>query len=553
AMGTELIKQGYPLSRCLETANREQPELVGQIHARYVAAGANIISTNTFGANRFRLREHGIADQVVDLVHRGTALAKRAAGGRALVALSVGPSGVPVGADQETAFQDLVEGFREQIKAGSQAGADLISLETMTDIQELRAAVVAAREVCDLPIMAQLTFDGHLHTLSGTPAATAAAILSGLDLDLIGANCSEGPEQLVEALKLMADVSSLPLIVQPNAGVPILNGAGQPAYPVTPEMMADAVPAFIRLGARVIGSCCGSDPTYTRAIAAVSRSVNPLPPIPCSCDGLLASQTHHLTIGHQAPPILISERFSAFYRSDIHQALIHGERLPLMDEAVEQRSAGARAINISVSAPGLVERPAMEMAIAIVQQTAALPLSIQSNDPMTMELALQVARGRPLLNAVRATEQDMGSMLPMARRYGAMAIVIPQDEDEHDHGLRKLLSNAQKVVESAMRLGLRRQDLIVDCLAGFAAASPQALDETLRLSELVHEELGLCTLFGVSGASTGRRQRALLNAAYAAMAIHAGADALIGNPLQRELVSSVLAAGELMGRRRGSP
>ncbi len=548
AMGTELMRSGLTIGQCLELANREQPEMVRQIHERYIGAGADIISTNTFGANRFRLGSHGLADQVKDLVHRGVTLARQAAAGRALVALSVGPTGLRLGIDEEITFASLVEGFRQQIEAGVCAGADLISLETMMDISELKAAVVAARQVCDLPIAAQLTFDGELRTLSGTPAVTAAAVLCGLDVDLIGANCSEGPTHLVAVLERMSVVSSLPLIVQPNAGLPKPGEVGALAYPVTPEMMAEAVDGFAALGVRIMGSCCGSSPDYTRLIAATSRSIGPLPAIPNCGDGFLASRTSLLTVGHQAPPILISERFSAFYRSDLRRALIQGERLPIMDEAVEQRSAGAQGINIGVFAPGVEERPAMELAIATVQQTVSLPLAIQSSDPEVMEHALQTVSGRPLLNAVDATEEGMAHLLPLARRYGAMVIVLPQDEAGVSRDLQRTLGSVRRVLARALQLGLRPQDLVIDCLAHTAAGGVHDLEQTLQLSRLVHSELGLYTLFGVSGVSVGRKQRSSLNSAYAAMAIHAGADILIANPLQRDVQSSVLAATELMGR-----
>lgn len=549
AMGTELIRLGCSVDHCLELMNRERPELVQRVHSQYVEAGADIICTNTFGANPFRLGRYGLAGQVRDLVQRGAHLAKQAVRGQALVALSVGPSGLRLGVDDDINFGLLVEGFREQIEAGFTAGVDLISIETMMDIQELKAVVVAARQVCDLPILAQLTFDGQMQTLSGTPATTASAVLSGLDIDLIGANCSDGPEQLLAVMENMRRGSSLPLIVQPNAGLPKRDGAGELLYPITPTRLADAVHRFIALGVRVVGSCCGSTPDHTRAIAGAVRSITDLPPVPNCSDGFLASQIGHLKISHQAPPVLIGERFSALYRTDLRQALIKGDRLPIMDEVVEQRSAGAQGINVSVSAPGLEECHAMVLAVAAVQQTVSLPLSIQTSDPTAMEMALQMATGRPLLNAVSATDEAIAQFLPLARRYGAMVIGLPQCEQEIDQDPQHVLAAARRIMERALRIGLRPQDLVIDCLGASASRGRIDLELTLKASELIHGELGLYTLFGVSGVSLGRKQRAALNAAYSTMAIHAGADILIANPLQREVLSSILASSELMGRR----
>jgi len=546
AMGTLLQERGLPPGGCPELMNRTAPDVVAGIHREYAGAGADIIVTNTFGGNRPKLSHYGLEGEGPDLNRRGVELARRAAGRSGFVAGSVGPTGrflEPVG---DAGFQEMVDIFAEQIRALAEAGADLITFETFLDIRELRAGIIACRDVCSLPIIAQLTFDDGGRTVLGTPPEAAAVTLDALGVDIIGSNCGLGIDGICAVLERMRTVTPRPLIAQANAGLPQLID-GCTIFPGTPEEMTAFHDRLIALGTRVIGGCCGTTPAHIRAIRAALDS-RPQGWTPPARRGFLSSRSAVVPLGGFAPCALIGERINPTGKKAYTEELRAGKTAYIRREAQEQTAAGAHLLDVNCGAPGVDEPAALERAVFAVSGAVMAPLVLDSSDPAALERGLQAADGKVLINSVSGERKSLERILPLARRYGAAIIGLALDEQGIPATAEGRAQVARNILDAAVATGLPPEDVLIDCLTLTVSAEPDGARETLRALRLVREQLGLGTVLGVSNISFGLPSRPVLSAAFFAMALEAGLKAAIVNPKDARMMDAYRAAVLLLGQ-----
>lgn len=546
AMGTMLQQKGLGRGECPEIFNLTHPHILGDIHSAYIEAGCDIIQTNTFGANRFKLSEYGLGDKVEEINSRAVEIAREAARGRALVALSAGPSGKlfkPLG---EVDFDDLFAAFAVQFKAAEKAGADLISIETMTDIAELRAAVIAALESTRLPVLAHLTFEPDGRTLMGTDPVTAALMLEGLGITAIGANCSGGAAQLLPIIEQMAKTTNLFISVEPNAGMPTLVGE-ETVFPETPEEMAGHALALREAGANIIGGCCGTTPRHIEAIADALRGMRPLSRKPAPV-WAFCSRTRHVVIADDSYPSFIGERINPTARKKLAQDIRDGNMEVVVEEARKQVEAGAPILDVNMGVPGIDEPAAMSKAVREIQTAVDVPIVIDSTNPEAIEAALKTFIGRPLINSTTGEEKNLNLILPLAKKYGAAVLGLCLDENGIPADAEGRLAIAEKIYRKAREYGLRDQDVYIDCLVKTASAEQEQVMETLSTLQMVKSRLGLKTVLGVSNVSHGLPARDILNSTYLSMAMAYGLDLPIMNPFEERMQDVVRASAVLMNR-----
>ena len=549
-MGTMLMKKGMEVNYAPEILNVERPEVLKEIHEEYIEAGAEIIETNTFGSNRIKLSHYGLEDKVKELTAAGVKVAKEASRGRALVALSVGPTGVFVEPVGDYSFDEIKEVFKEQIKAGVEAGADLILIETMSDVKEAKAAVVAAQEVCNLPVLVSMTYQEDGRTLLGTPPEVAAAVFEGFKVAAVGANCSLGPEKFVNLVKKMASVTETPIIVYANAGLPIVKD-GKTLYPESPETFKEYAVKFVEAGANIIGGCCGTTPDHIRAIREAVKGLKPVKRKPIK--GLkVASRTKLVFIGSNHPTRLIGERINPTGKKKLQESLKRGDFSIVKEEAKKQTEEGADLLDVNVGVPGIDEVKAMKEAVKTVMETTDLPIMIDSKNPKAIEEALKMCDGRPIVNSCSAEEKDVKHILPLVKKYGANVLLLAID----DEGLKEKAEDRAEIIgrllEECKELGIERDSVVADVLNLAVSAMPASTLETLKAIRLVKERFGVATTLGVSNVSFGLPSRSLINSSFVAMAIAAGLDSGIVNTGDSRMVESIYASDVLTGKDKGA-
>jgi 5-methyltetrahydrofolate--homocysteine methyltransferase len=534
AMGTLLQERGLPPGGCPEEMNRVAPEAVIGIHAEYAAAGADILVANSFGGNRAKLAHYGLEDAVDELNRRAVELAREAAGDQVFVGGSVGPTGRFVEPVGDAGFAEMVDIFAEQVSSLANAGADLITFETFLDIRELRAGIIACRDVCDLPIIAQLTFDDAGRTVLGTPPDAAAVTLDGLQVDVIGSNCGLGIDGIHDVLAQMRQVTPRPLIAQANAGLPVLRD-GETVFPGTPEEMTAYHERLIALGVRVVGGCCGTTPEHIRVMRAALESFSQAWTAPAR-RGFLSSRSAVAAFGGEAPCALIGERINPTGKKGYTEELLSGKTAYVRREATAQVAAGAHLLDVNCGAPGVDEPAALERAVFAVSGAATVPLVIDTSDPVALERALQAADGKVLINSVNGEAKSLKQILPLARRYGAAVIGLTLDEAGIPETAEGRVAIARRILDAALALGIPQQDLVIDCLTLTVSAEQKRALETLRALRQVRDELGLATALGVSNISFGLPSRPVLSSTFFAMALEAGLKAAIINPKDEQMM-----------------
>lgn len=534
AMGTLLQERCLPPGGCPEEMNRVAPDAVAGIHIEYAAAGADILVTNSFGGNRAKLAHYGLEGAVDELNRRAVELVRKAGGDQMFIGGSVGPTGRFVEPVGDAGFDEMIDIFAEQISSLAGAGADLISFETFLDIRELRAGVIACRDVCDLPIVAQMTFDDAGRTVLGTPPIAAAVTLDALQVDVIGTNCGLGIDGIHDVLAQMRQGTSRPLISQANAGLPILKD-GQTIFPGTPEEMVAYHERLIALGVRIIGGCCGTTPDHIRAMRAALDHF-PQDWTPPARRGFLSSRSAVTELGGEAPCVLIGERINPTGKKGYTQELLSGKTAYIRREATAQVAAGAQLLDINCGAPGVDEVAALERAVFAVSGACTAPLVIDTSDPVALEQALKAADGKVLINSVTGEAKSLERILPLARRYGAAVIGLTLDETGIPATAEGRVKIAGNILDAALAVGLPQQDLVIDCLTLTVSAEQKRALETLRALRLVRDELGLATALGVSNISFGLPSRPVLSSAFFAMALEAGLKAAIINPKDERMM-----------------
>lgn len=546
AMGTQLQEKGLPAGSCPELLNLTHPQWVQEVHHSYAALGVDILVANTFGGNRLKLSEYGLQEKVAEINGQGIALAREAAGEPAWVAASIGPTGRFIEPLGELAFEEAREAFREQISACLAAGADLLLMETFSDIREIKAAIRAARDLSSIPLLCTMTFQDNLRTVLGTGPEEAGCILEAQGADVVGANCGLGPERLYEAFCQMRRVSRKPLIFQPNAGLPSVQG-GAVVYPASPEIMATYAAKFAREGANIVGSCCGATPAHVAAIVRAVRGMAPTPRRGVAV-ATTASRTRTVSIGGRGLPVLVGERINPARRKDLAQELRGGQFSWARRAAREQVQQGAGLLDIHVGMAGVDEAELMRQAVVELQRVVDVPLMLDSSDPKVLEAGLKECEGKAILNSVNGNKESLSRVLPLAKRYGAAVVGLTFDEKGVPQTARDRLAIARQIVEAAQEIGIPREDLLIDCLVMTVGAQQDQALETLEAVRWVKEQLGVATILGISNVSHGLPQRSWLNAAFLSMALAAGLDAAIVDPLDPRVKETFLAGGVLAGR-----
>lgn len=550
AMGTMLQERGLRPGQSPEELNLTLPEVVAGVHREYLDAGADIIVTNTFGGSRAKLEHYGLQDRIVEINARAVAIAREVCGDRAYVAASIGPTGQFVEPVGDVSFDEMAAIFREQAQALINAGADLITLETFLDIKEIRAAVIAIREISpEIPVIAQLTFDNEGRTVLGTSPEAAAVTLEAAGADIVGSNCGLGPDGICDVMAAMRRVTRLPLISQANAGLPTLVD-GATVFPGTPDDMTAFHDRLLDLNVRVIGGCCGTTPAHIRAIreALALRDQSLRACGPAEGVTFLSSRTTVVAIGAGLPAAIIGERINPTGKKGFAQELQDGKVSYIRREALEQTARGAVLLDVNVGTPGIDEPAAMERAVVTVATAVGAPLVLDSSDPAALERGLKAADGKVLLNSVNGEAKSMERVLPLARKYGAAVIGLALDETGIPETAEGRLAVAERIVEAAGKAGIRRPDVVIDCLTLTVSAEQKRAMETLRAVRLVKERLGCPTVLGVSNISFGLPRRPLISSAFFAMALAAGLDAAIVNPKEEEMMAAWHSSMVLLNR-----
>lgn len=543
ALGTMLQRQGLKIGDIPERLNITNIGAIEAIHRQYLEAGADVISANTFGANRFKAEKAGY--QLEQLIIPAVRAAKRIAATRdKYAALDIGPCGRVLRPTGDLPFEDAVEIFAEIVRAGRDAGADLILLETFTDLYELKAAVLAARENSDLPVLASMSFEENGCSFFGASVESMVLTLEGLGVDALGVNCSLGPKQLVPIVNKMTSLASVPVLVQPNAGLPIMEN-DECRYDVTADEFAGYCLSFARSGVSVIGGCCGTSPEYTAKIKAALSGVIPTAPSGGKRGTAICSPSKVVRFGDDT--VVIGERLNPTGKKALQAAIRAGDMDYLLREAIKQQEQGAHVLDLNVGLPDIDEPVMLERAVREVQGIIDLPLQLDSPNTEALAAAARVYNGKPLINSVNGKKESLESVLPIVKKYGAAVLGLTLDENGIPETAEARLAIARKIVEAAENQGIPRGDVLIDCLVMTASAQQEQAMETLRAVRMVKEELGLKTVLGVSNVSFGLPQRPVINRVMLTMALTHGLDAPIMNPGDEGMAQTIAAFRVLCG------
>lgn len=551
AMGTMLQKYGLAGSECPDYCNVSHPDIVQRIHREYAEAGSEYITTNTFGASPLKLADYGLEDQV-EAIAQAAVRNARAASPHIRVAGDIGPTGQFIRPLGDLSFDEAASNFYRLAKALADAGADCLIIETIIDIQEMRAALTAAKAACSLPVICQMSYSEDGRTITGTDPAAAAILLDAMGADVIGANCSVGPDKLLEAAKQMARVTDKPLIIQPNAGMPVLDG-NTTRFPLAPEDMAPYIARFAEAGVTFAGGCCGTTPAHIRAMReAMDRLPAPEPRPAVEPLTAFTSRTRTVFVGPGHAPVMIGERINPTGRKKMREEIQSGSFVSVKKEALAQVAAGADMLDVNMGVPGIDQSAAMEKVVMELSMLCPAPLSIDSTDPAVLEKAVKIYPGRPLINSVSADPALMEKVFPLARKYGAAVLCLPLAKGGLPKTAEERIALIRQILETARSFSLRRQDLLLDPLVLTAASDQKAPSETLRTLRLYREQFHCPTVMGTSNVSFGLPGRPQLNAAFLSMAFACGMDAPIINPLDETMQRTFAEARLLLGFDAGA-
>ena len=537
AMGTmmhDLLRGGV----LPETLNLTNPDAVLAIHKAYVDAGADVVSANTFGANR--LRYAGDAP-LRDVIESAVQIAKQS--GAKYVGLDVGSTGKMLSPLGDCPVEAAIDAFREEIAIGVEAGADIILIETMTDLLEAKAALLAAKEVCDKPVFVTMSFEANGRTFLGTDAASAAVTLSDLGADAVGVNCSLGPDMLLPVVQTFLQYASVPVLVQPNAGLPVTRD-GQLYYDVKPEAFAASVVQMLDMGVTAVGGCCGTTPDYIRLLRQELDRRSPKGRTPFALSAVSSASKCIVLDGNTT---VIGERINPTGKKKLKEALRSGDMEYVTQEALSQSAAGAEVLDVNAGLPDIDEAATLSRMIDEIQTVTDLPLQIDSADPQAIECAARRYRGKPIINSVNGKAENLAAVLPIVKKYGAAVVGLTLDENGIPETAEGRFAIAEKIVRAAENMGIPRKNVFIDCLVLTASTNQSMVMETIRAVEMVKTRLGCKTVLGVSNVSFGLPARELLNRTFLAAALGAGLDLPILNPLSKAYMDTVDAFRVLHG------
>lgn len=541
AMGTMLQKSGLKLGGIPEELNFTNPELIEDIHRQYMKAGAKAVYANTFGANRFKLKNSKYS--VAETIQQAIAIARKACGGTdTLVALDVGSVGRMLRPTGDLPVDEAYEAFKEVMLAGKDA--DFIAIETMTDLMEIKTALLAAKENTDLPVLCTMSFESNMRTFTGCSAASMAITLSALGADAVGMNCSLGPREAMPIVEEILKWATVPVVVRPNAGLP------DPAtneYDITPAEYGALIAEMAEKGVKLFGGCCGTDPEYIAECEKALRGKKcgwtkpEIPACVCSASTVVPIDTVRI----------IGERINPTGKKLFKEALKRRDLDYIMKQAIEQTSAGAEILDVNVGLPDIDEKDMMLAAVDAVQSVCDAPLQIDTTETDVLEAALRVVSGKPIVNSVNGEEEKLSAVLPLVKKYGAAVVGLTLDENGIPKSAEERFAIAERILNRALQYGIPREDVYIDCLTLTVSAEQEGAAETLKALRMVKERLGLKTVLGVSNISFGLPNRELINCNFLAAAMNSGLDLPIINPNVASMSGAVRAYRLLSGYDKG--
>ena len=547
ATGTNLQKAGMPTGVCPEQWILEHKEVILELQKNYVEAGTDILYAPTFSGNRIKLEEYGLADRLEEINQNLVMLTKEAAGNNALVAGDITMTGKQLYPIGELYFEELVEIYKEQIRCMVKAGVDLLVAETIMSLQEARAAVLAAKEVCDLPIMVTMTFQEDGRTLYGTDPKTALIVLQSLGADAVGVNCSAGPDAMISIIEEMKKYAVVPLIAKPNAGLPKIDENGKNYFDMDADTFADFMEKLAQAGAAILGGCCGTTPEYIKKIKEKIKYTE-VPIYSKTPKRVLCSERKTIEISLEGRFFIVGERINPTGKKKLQQELKEGKMEMVLDMAAEQEEKGAAILDINMGMNGIDEKEMMIKAIYEVSRCVSTPLCIDSSHVDIIEAALRIYPGRALINSISLEKDKMEHLLPIAKKYGAMFILLPLSDKGLPENLNEKIEIINTIIYEAQKYGLTKEDIVVDGLVATIGANPNAARETLETIRYCKEQLQVATSTGLSNISFGLPDRISINTAFLTMAVQNGLTMAIANPSQDLLVKAAFASDLLLNK-----
>lgn len=547
-MGSLLQSEGLMPGEYPESWNLEKPDVIKQIHRSYFEAGSDIVLTNTFGANKLKYHDERFAlKEVIEAAVRNAKMAAKEAVRNetaTYVALDVGPTGkllTPVG---DLTFEDAYEAFREMMMYGQAAGADLIHIETMSDTYEVKAAILAAKENTSLPIFVTMIFDEQGKLLTGGDLPAVVAMLEGLRVDALGMNCGLGPKQMLDLVRELRTLTSLPIIVKPNAGLPKQKD-GQTYYDVNPEEFAKYLRELVCEGANVIGGCCGTTPAHIKEMVLACKETDVLPP---SVKEYTVVSSYGQAVRFSDVPLIIGERINPTGKKKFKQALKERDFDYILGEAFKQQDAGAHILDVNVGLPDIDETYMMKEAVCRLQSVTKLPLQIDTVDIQALETAMRLYNGKPMINSVSGKQESMDAVFPLVQKYGGVVVGLTLDEGGIPSTAKGRVAIAGKIIKEAAKYGIQPKDIVIDVLTMTISSEPEGAKVTLEALKQVRELYGVHTVLGVSNISFGLPNRAIINSYFYMMAMQSGLSAGIINPSSEEMMKAYHAYLALMNQ-----
>lgn len=544
-MGTLLQERGLQPGELPETWNLLHAEEIREIHRKYIEAGSDIVLTNTFGANALKFHDdaYSLEEIVNAAVGHVKAAAEQAGNGRRIyTALDIGPTGKLLKPMGDLDFETAYEAYKEVMIYGEKAGADLIHIETMSDTYELKAAVLAAKENTSLPVFATTIFDERGKLLTGADVPSVVALLEGLRVDAFGINCGMGPEQMIPILEQITKYSSLPVIVKPNAGLPKQKN-GQTYYDVSPEEFAEVMKKIVEMGAVVIGGCCGTTPDHIKAMADACRMI-PIKPVEKKNFTMVSSYGQSVFLGTGSK--IIGERINPTGKKRFKQALKEHDLDYILREGITQQDNGAHILDVNVGLPDIDEPALMKEVVQELQSVTSLPLQIDTVDVEAMEGTLRIYNGKAMVNSVSGKQESMDKVFPLIQKYGGVVIGLALDENGIPADAEGRVQVAKKIIAEAAKYGIEKKDIVIDALAMTISSEPEGAKITLETLRRLRDEVGVCTVLGVSNISFGLPSRPIVNSIFYTMAMQNGLSVGIINPGSEDMMKAWYAFHALM-------
>lgn len=543
-MGTLLQARGLKPGEHPEKWNISHPEVITDIHKRYFNSGSNVVCTNTFGANTLKFND----EELEEIIKSAICNAKKAkelsnTTHEKFIALDIGPTGKLLKPLGDLDFEDAVTVFSKSVKLGVKYGVDLVLIETMNDSYETKAALLAVKESCDLPVLVSNAYNEDGKLMTGASPAAMVALLEGMGADAIGANCSLGPKQLTKVAEELLENASVPVILKPNAGLPEVKD-GQTRFNVTPEEFSNEVTNLLKKGLRVVGGCCGTTPDYIKALTEKSKD---LKPVEIKNKNLTVVSSYTKAVKFLNTPVLIGERINPTGKKRFKQALIENDIAYILNEGVSQQEKGVDILDVNVGLPDIDENEMLKKTVCELQAVLDLPLQIDTADVVAMENALRIYNGKALVNSVNGKKESMKAIFPLVKKYGGVVVALTLDENGIPETAEGRVEIAKNILEVAKEYGIEKNNIIFDTLAMTISADQNAGNETLKALNIIKNELGCHTSLGVSNVSFGLPNRDVLNSVFFALALENGLSGAIMNPYSSEMMKTYYTFKALKG------